>query len=288
MFDSLNIQKILLRALCCSGIVSLLSVHLVAAQDEPLETLQYGELKTGSVSYTFMPNTKIEPSPGAESSSAPVSLRPGTSVQVLEKLKKKETVNGFEDVFYKVKVAQQSGVAVPVTGQVWGGYLSKSAMPQGSAMLILAISGKGKDKVEKNAKAILIDKGNVISEASFEPIEIAEAHSYGYSISASKFDSSGFTGKPAITTFRFQYGACDYPYGDVLISTVGNKVNFLLKEVDSGNETGGTSHEFILPGQKGGAKDKLIVVRTTENIEEKKKQTTRKIYQWNGAKFVAK
>lgn len=287
MFKSNCPQKILLSALSGAVLVSLATPPMVAAEEEPIPTLEYGEIKGGRIAYTFMPSTKIEPSTQAGSSKVSISLRPGTSVQVVEKLTKNATVNGFEDFFYKVKIAPQPGVAAPVTGTIWGGYLSKSAIPQGKAMLILAISGKGKDNVEKNAKAILIENGNVLSEASFEPIELAESHTYSYTISASKFSSDGFAGKPPITKFRFEYGACDYPFGDVLISTAGNKVRFLLEEVDSGNETGGTSHEFVLPGQKGGAKNKLIVVRTTENIEEKKKQTTRKVYQWNGMKFVA-
>lgn len=286
MFNS-NCLQIQLSALSCAVLISLATLPLAAAGEEPIVTLEYGEIKAGKTAYTFMPSTKIEQTAPVASSKVSTMLRPGTSVQVVEKLTKNATVNGFEDFFYKVKVAPQSGVTAPVTGTIWGGYLSKSAIPQGNAMLILAISGKGKDKVEKNAKAILINNGNVLSEASFEPIELAESHTYSYTISASKFPSDGFTGKPPITRFRFEYDACDYPIGDVLISTVGNKVCFLLKEVDSGNETGGTSHEFVLPNQKGGAKNKLMVVRNTENIEEKKKQTTRKIYQWNGAKFVA-
>lgn len=285
MFKSNCFQK-LLGSLCCAVLTSIVTLPMVEAS-EPLQTLEYGEIKAGKTAYTFMPSTKLEQVATGAPTEEPTSLRPGTSVQVLEKSAKNATVNGFEDFFYKVKVAPQPGIAVPVTGIIWGGYLSKSAIPQGKAMLILAISGKGKDKVEKNAKALLIDNGNVLSETSFDPIELAESHSYSYSISASKFASDGFTGKPPITLFRFEYGACDYPYGDVLISTVGNKVRFLLKEVDSGNETGGTGHEFVLPNQKGGAKNKLIVVRTTENIEEKKKQTTRRVYQWNGAQFVA-
>ncbi len=287
MFKSHCLQKTLISALSCAVIISLVNLPLVGAEEEPRWTLEYGEIKAGKTAYTFMPSTKVEQSAPGDLSKTSSSMRPGTAVQVIEKLAKTETVNGFEDFFYKVKVAPQAGVAVPFTGIVWGGYLSKSAMPQGKAMLILSISGTGKDKVGKNAKAILIDNGNVLSEASFEPIELPESHSYSYSISASKFASDGFAGKPPITIFRFEYGACDYPFGDVLISTVGNKVRFLLKEVDSGNETGGTGHEFVLPNQKGGIKNKLIVVRTTEDTEAKKKQKTRRIYQWNGTKFVA-
>lgn len=274
----------LFSVLSCTLLILLAAIPFVAADEHPLETLQYGEIKAGKTVYTFMPSTNVEQT--ASANSTKTSLKPGTSVQVIEKLTKTATVNGFEDFYYKVKVNPQAGVVAPISGVIWGGYLSKAAIPQGKAMLILALSGKGKDKVEKNAKAILIENGSVLSEASFEPIELAESHAYSYTISASKFPSDGFTGKPPITVFKFEYGACDYPFGDVLIGTVGNKVAFLLKEIDSGNETGGTGHEFILPNQKGGAKNKLIVVRTTENIEEKKKQTTRKVYQWNGAKFI--
>ncbi len=287
MFETNCLQKMLFTALSSLVIISLEPLPLAGANEESIETLEYGEIKAGKTAYTFRPSTEIEQNASIESSKKLASLRPGTSVQVVEKLAKSATVNGFEDFFYKVKVPPQSGVTAPITGIIWGGYLSKSAIPQGKAMLILAISGKGKDKVEKNAKAILVDNGSVLSEASFEPIGLTESHSYSYSIFASKFPSDGFTGKPPITRFRFEYGACDYPYGDVLISTIDNKVRFLLREVDSGNETGGTSHEFLLPNQKGGAKNKLIVVRTTENIEEKKKQTTRRAYRWNGANFVA-
>lgn len=281
------LQRAVPAAIGGAMLVSLVQVPLLAADAEPPMTLEYGEIKAGKTAYTFMPSTNVQQEATLESSKLLTSLRPGTAVQIVEKMSKNASVNGFEDSFYKVKVAPQAGVSALVSGVVWGGYLSKSAIPQGKAMLVLAISGKGKEAVEKNARAILIENGKILSEASFEPIELAESHSFSYSISASKFDTVGFADKPSIAKFKFEYGACDYPFGDVLIGTVNNKVHVLLKEIDSGNETGGTSHDFILPGQKGGVKNSLVVLRTSEELEKKKKQTKRVVYLWNGTKFVA-
>ncbi|MBY0547094.1 MAG: SH3 domain-containing protein [Candidatus Obscuribacterales bacterium] len=240
----------------------------------------YGEIKAGKLTYTVLPSTELKSAPKS-SAAAVTKLPPGTPLTVVSKSEASQGVNGFLDSWYQVKTKDAK------TGYIWGGNLSKAALSLGpTGLLLLTIEGTGTSKTEKQSRAILVRDGKLISEAKFSPIELPESHVFSYSVTALKFPTKGFNGNPTIARFAFDYGACDYPYGDILVGVTGDKVTHLMELREAGNETGGTGFDYILPTMKGGKPNSLIIDTTTENFEEKKKSKTRAVYTWSGSKFT--
>lgn len=252
----------------------------MAIEEKPVDSLEYGILKTGSRAYTFLAKTRISLEPTSSSASMEEGA-PGTSLFVIEKASATQTVNGFEDYWYKVRTTKGQ------IGYVWGGNLSKSwrEVNPGGGLVVLSIEGKGPDTNEKLAKAILIKAGKVLSQTQFPPVDLPESKAYGYCISSSGWKSDDFKGKPFIATFSFHYGACDYPFGDILIGVVANRVNHLLTTTNSGNDEGGSTSTLIWPGDKGGKPEKLIVEDVSENLSEKRRLKTTRVYRWQSDHF---
>lgn len=269
------------RRVCTVSILAAVvaSVPVRAVEDDNY-TLDYGKLKKNSSAYTFQQATEVKES-AAASAKTISSVPPGSVLRVVSETNKQHSVNGFEDCWYQVSTDKIS------KGFVWGGNLSKSFFKvSADKVLILSIEGKGKDSVEKLGRAFLIKNGSITSQATFKPIELPEAHSYGYSIGAAKFKSDGFSGNPVMVRFYFMYGACDYPNGDILFGITGDKVSFLLDERAYGNEVGSSTYNYLRPSDKGGKPDVLIVDTTVENSEEKKKTKTRETFRWTVDHFV--
>lgn len=246
---------------------------------EPVFQTSYGELPAGKPAFTVSPGTELKSAPSATASTLE-TLPAGVALMVVSKDNGSQNVNGLLDCWYKVKTSGGK------TGFLWGGSLSKASISTPtSGMLLLNIEGTGKGKVEKAAKAILVKDGKIVSETKFRPIELAESNTFGYSIGVSKFPSTALANKPFIARFTFQYGACDYPFGDILVAVVDNKVLRVMEQQGSGNEEGGQSFSYILPGDKGGKPNSLVIETTTENFSEKRKKTTRKTFFWSGNSF---
>lgn len=270
----------LAAAAICAVCVTFTEPTLIARADEPDEfQLSYGEIKAGKKTYTVAASSKLTSAP-KDSAATIATLSIASPLQVVSKDEASKTVNGFLDSWYKVTTNDKK------TGFIWGGNLSKSALQLSATdTLLLTIEGTGNANVNKQARAVLVRNGKFVSECKFKPIEMPESHTFSYSLGATKLPTKGFSGSPTIAKFRFEYGACDYPFGDVLIGVVNDKVTHLMEFISVGNEQGGASSEFILPTMKGGKPNSLIVVDTTENYQEKKKTTKRQVYSWSGTQF---
>ena len=272
--SALSATLLVSNLILCSSIA--LSVNV---DDSPKYLVQYGELQKGTKIYTFRPKTELKDKADATSKTV-AELSPGSVLSLLSKDEKKKSVNGFEDYWYKLKTAKGE------SGFVWGGDLSKGALELSpGSVLVMEIEGTAKDKMDKKANAILIKNGKVVSQASFKPIEMPEAHSFSYNVAASKFDGSSFAGKPTMARFYFNYEACDYPFGDVLVGVMNDKVKFLLEQTGSAGEAGSSTYEFVLPTEKGGAAGKLVVKRTLNDLEKKKKTHSRETFRWDADHF---
>lgn len=276
----LRLRLLIALGLCLFSLA--LHPPLVLAQiDEPTEfQTSYGEIKAGKPTYTVLASTELKSAPKT-TAKAVAKLPPGTPLTVVSKSDVSLGVNGYLDSWYQVKTKDAK------TGYIFGGNLSKAALSLGpTGILLLTVEGTGTSNFQKQSRAILVRDGKAISEAKFKPIEMPESHVFSYSVTALKFPTKGFNGNPTIARFRFEYGACDYPFGDVLVGVNGDKVTFLMEQREVGNEEGGMGFDYILPTMKGGKPNSLIIDTITENYAEKKKSKTRAVYTWNGSNFT--
>ena len=79
-----------------------------------------------------------------------------------------------------------------------------------------------------------------------------------------------------------------------MLTLINGKLDYALSASRFGNEVGWRSYKYILPADKAGQPDKIIIQYTGGELienrkqhlyEQKTKEITKDIYQWDGVKF---
>ncbi len=140
---------------------------------------------------------------------------------------------------------------------------------------------------ELKAEAKLISAGKVISSVQFEPIWSSFEGIRQYDVDGKVLSDKGFTGHPILVSFHFQYPACDYQYGDVLLVLKDKRLSYGLTAAACSNEQTVGSYSYIFPNNKKGKKDNLTVVYSNRDAEtnQKRVKDELEVYLWNGQKF---
>ena len=108
-------------------------------------------------------------------------------------------------------------------------------------------------------------------------------------------DYSPFQGVNALLTVNYYYPACGYPSGNNLLFWLENGQLNKVLETSSVSEAGifYSSEEFIMPTDKGGIGDHVMVVKDESEFEEKGDDYVRTkqaykitLYRWTGKKLV--
>ncbi len=278
-------------------------------------TFDYGLYGVHSYVPVFLDKTNLYTSP-TQSSAVEEQLSAGQIVEIVSEHKQTElgginlvgnlrsentnelslTVNGYSDYWYAVKALDSGKI-----GFIWGGALAKAAVQlnkNGSRIIVFGLSGKGKNADgEKLGEVKLVENGKTISKAFFSPIETRmreeSQNLFNYTVSTKVLSSKGFCNNPQIICIHFMYEACDYEGGDVLFFVINNKLNYLLTASGSFNEEGGgIESRYVLPTNKGGISNRIIVIETVHGFHSGKEQTaqiisrSRTIYLWNGDTFL--
>lgn len=99
----------------------------------------------------------------------------------------------------------------------------------------------------------------------------------------------------AVLSVNYYYPACGYPSGNNLLFWLEN--NQMVKVLETSSVSDGgvfyDSEEFILPTQRGGIGDHILVTHDHSEFEEKGEEMVRTnqkfglvLYKWNGAKLA--
>jgi hypothetical protein len=212
----------------------------------------------------------------------------GSEVRILARSGERLVQQGNEESWYRVEAVRGSE---RLAGFVWGGLLAKAAAvgaPGSGERLLVGFIGF-KDG-ERTAEARLVRAGKIIARTGFRTIETDAAPASGYSLSARLLPAAPFS--PALRLFavRFEYGACDYANGEVLLYWSADKLGTALRALRSGNEMGSIGYQLVLPGQAEGRPNQIgLKISLSERDDEGrpvKDETSWERYRWTGSAFT--
>jgi hypothetical protein len=272
-----------------TALALLLAVSPAAAQTAGVYNL--GSFETGSV--VFLAADTVNVRSGSGTTAGIIDNLPvGYRVSIMKKTDAVLTIDGLSAPWYQVRYTTASG---PRSGYIWGGLLSLAALPVSHngkpALLLIAIKRAGHDGAIP-VRALLASGGKIVSETEFAAIGILDGDgSFSYSVSAALHGGRGFAGITNVIEVRFDYPACGYPFGTVVLMYDGKRIMYGHRAVSM--VEGGVFHDitkFIFPDEKGGVANSLVAVEEVEEFDERKqayrhRKTNRTVHAWDGSSF---
>lgn len=254
----------------------------------PSANWQYGEYITGSRVYPFEKSVSLLKNPQPDAAALRRLTLADGPLTILKKAGVWTSPGGYCDNFYRVRTTDGS------LGYVWGGALAKAVVEddldgdgirESVRVGIRARKPDGNGPENRVAEARVVRKGQLVSSVPFETIELQEGETFCYSLRAKAIGSQGLPGARLIRV-SFEYGACDYPNGDVVLVWGGGKLRQGFRAIGSGNEFGSTSYSYVFPADRTGRANEIAVVEVTTEHDEMGKRlrqsVRRRIYHWDG------
>ncbi len=184
-----------------------------------------------------------------------------------------------------------------VSGYVWGGFMALASiqtpndeyMPNRGVQYFTGVSAFNEAKHEITVQVRAADKGKELSKIEFTTHgDLSYYPSFEVSFEP-------LTKVKAVLSVNYYYPACGYPSGNNLL--FWTEANQLVKVLETQSVSEGgvfySSEDYILPSQRGGIGDHVIVTEDLSEFVEKgedlvrSKQTTKvSLYKWNGSKLL--
>ncbi len=221
------------------------------------------------------------------------NLPVGYQVKVEKKNDATYTIDGLKAPWYQISYTGSKGT---VRGFVWGGFLSVAALPvqhKGNPALMIFAIKSAKNIGAIPVQAMIAGGGKIVTKTSFEAIGIlSEDRTYDYTISAELHGPRGFSGVTNVITLDFNYPACGFPFGTVILMYNGSEI--VCGPQSSNMVEGGVFHSFenfIFPDEKKGIKNGLVKIATHEVFDDAKKkyipkETKQSSCTWTGRRFT--
>ena len=183
------------------------------------------------------------------------------------------------------------------TGFLWGGFLAlaniqvpnEEYMPNAGVQYLTGVAAYNEDKHQLTVQVRAAKDGVELSKCEFTTNgDLSYYPSFEVMMEA-------FPKVKAVLSVNYYYPACGYPSGNNLLFWQENNQMIRVLETSSVADGGVfyDSEEFILPSQRGGIGDHILVTHDHSEFEEKGDEmvrTTQEIglvlYKWNGAKLV--
>lgn len=231
---------------------------------------------------------------------------PGTSSRVLTKLPiaTSVTVENVSEITFN-----QKGVTLPwvkvktttngtyISGYIWGGFLALASIvtpddeyiPNRGVIYLTGVSAYSEQdhtltiqvRIAKDGKELAKTEFNTQGDLGYYPtFEVAY---------------SPFEGLNSILKVNYFYPACGYPSGNNLLFWQSSGQLSRVLETVSVSDAGVfyDSEEMILPNEKGGIGDHILVTRDVSQFEEKGADMVRsnqsvslKLHKWTGTKLI--
>ncbi len=264
---------------------------ILAYAGTKLEVYNMGVFENGALVFLAADTVNVRSAP-AIGNNIIDNLPVGYQVRVEKKSVSDYSVDGLKAPWYMISYTGSKGAA---RGYVWGGFLSIAALPvqyNGKPALLLFAIKSAKNIGTIPVQGMIASGGKIVSKTSFDAIGILnDDRTFSYSISAELHGPRGFTGISNMITLDFNYGACGYPFGTIVL--VYNGAEILYGSSAASTVESGVFHslsKFIFPDEKGGVKNGLVLVQTHEDFDESKKkyilkETKKSTLTWTGNKF---
>lgn len=279
-------------------VLALLAFHSLSAQDDPSNWMQAsGTLEgfvVGNQYFTLVSDANLRDKPGTQTKVL-AKLPIGTPVTIEAVTTDSLMLRGVKLPWVKVR-AQAIGAA-PVSGYLWGGFLALASIqtpdeeyiPNRGVLYLTGVAAYDEAKHELTVQVRVAQAGKELAKTEFTT---SGDLSYYPSFEVA-FES--FKNVKALITVNYYYPACGYPSGNNLLFWQEN--NQLTKVLETTSISDGgvfyDSEEYLLPSNKGGIGDHIVVVKDSSEFEEKGEELVRSaqtykitLYKWNGAKLL--
>lgn len=225
---------------------------------QPAYTCEYGKFKAGQTVHLYGDNVNIRDAPG-EVGQVIATLPVGTPLVVVGGTVVLFELDGFRDKWYQITFRQNGRTR---EGYVWGGLLARAVVsgsgPGGPFLLLMGINGKG--SLDKTAEARLVRGGKIVAKLEFVPIflGINDSNEFGYCTLGAVLPAA-FTPPLVLVSLQFEYGACDYPNGEVVVGWDGKRLFEAFRAVGSSNVQGSVRYVIFPPDHVRTGKNTVLV-----------------------------
>jgi hypothetical protein len=183
------------------------------------------------------------------------------------------------------------------TGYLWGGFLALASIqtpneeytPNAGVQYLTGVAAYDEKKHQLTVQVRAAQNGTELSKCEF--VTSGDLSYYP------SFDVlfEPFLKVKAVLSVNYYYPACGYPSGNNLLFWQDN--NQMVKVLETSSVSDGgvfyDAEEFILPSQRGGIGDHIVVTHDHSEFEEKGEDMVRSkqnfgivVYKWNGVKLV--
>lgn len=183
------------------------------------------------------------------------------------------------------------------TGFIWGGFLALADLqtptdeytPNSGVQYLMGVAAYDESKHQLTAQVRAAKDGKELAKCEF----LTQGDLSYYPSFEVAFEP--FQKVKAVLSVNYYFPACGYPSGDNLIFWLENNQMVKVLETSSVAEGGVfyDSETYILPTQRGGIGDHIIVTHDASEFEEKGNDFVRTnqklglvLYKWNGTKLT--
>lgn len=243
--------------------------------------------------FTMVTDANLREKPGTQSKVL-TKLPIGTSLAMLEVSGETYSQRGVTLPWVKVRASLASGSK---EGYLWGGFLAlahlqtpdEEYMPNRGVLYLTGVTACDLTKNQITVQVRIAKDGKELSKTEFTTNgDLSYYPSFGV-------DYSPFAGVKALLMVNYYYPACGYPSGDNLLFWKEDGTLTKVLETSSVSDGGVyyDSESYILPTDKGGIGDHILVVKDTSEFEEKGNELVRSkqtysinLYKWTGKQLL--
>lgn len=242
--------------------------------------------------FTMVTDANLRGKPGTQSKVL-TKLPIGTSLTILDVSSETYSQRGVTLPWVKVTADLADGKK---EGYLWGGFLAlahiqtpdEEYMPNRGVLYLTGVAAYDSTKHQLTVQVRAAKDGQELAKTEFTT---SGDLSYYPSFAV---DYSPFAGVKALLMVNYYYPACGYPSGDNLL--FWKEDNSLMKVLETSSVSDGgvfySSEQYILPTDKGGIGDHILVVKDESEFEEKGNDLVRSgqkygitLYKWTGSKL---
>lgn len=248
--------------------------------------------QVGETYFTLVTDANIREQPGTQAAVL-TKLPIGTPVKVEAVTTDSLTVRGVRMPWLQVSFQENNATK---KGYVWGGFMAtasiqtpdKDGYANRGVLYLAGVAAFDEKKHQLTAQIRIAQKGKELAKVEF-PTAGDLTYYPAFEVRFGDFDKV-----KAVLMLNFQYDACGYPSGDNLVFWQDN--NQLVKVLETNSVSDGgvfySVEEYILPHQRGGIADHIIVTSDMAEFDgdEEMKRTKHAykitLFKWAGGKLV--
>lgn len=267
----------------------------VQAQGEDW-TQSYGTLEgftVGNQYFTFVTDANLREQSNTQAKVL-AKLPIGTPVTIEAVSSDSLTLRGIKMPWLKVRCSPGGNA---ISGYVWGGFMALAHIqtptdeytPNAGALYLTGVAAYDEMKHQITVQVRIALNGQELAKTEF-----TTNGDLSYYPEFSVFFEP-YQNVKAVLSVNYFYPACGYPSGNNLLFWQSNNQLTKVLETTSVSDAGVfyDSEDYILPSQRGGIGDHLLLVKDTSEFEEKDSDMVRTsqtikvvLYKWTGSKLM--